>query len=307
MPPPSDFRSARIRRRLSLCATILLLLSAAAGSSCLWVRRQPPTVQRETQLDAPKRIIYFLRGHGERTPDRILGDGGSGRLCRWIEGQNWQIVSIGGDRIGEAGGSGSLLAILDPLLPPNSQERTALREIFEEHGGRILLLLTADSHPLWEEFLHHWNVLVDGPQGEGTAVHPPDCGPVREDPVRFPSLRTLREDPNRPAGDRFTIQNLLESAGAAAAISLRSAYGTGGELVAVGGDFLDNGHFALAGNRHFFSEIAGRLLGDRPEEIGGEFQLYLTVQQLIRLAIPCLLLPLLFPAIFWLFLPSHRR
>ncbi|MDR0340221.1 MAG: hypothetical protein LBH53_01510 [Puniceicoccales bacterium] len=312
MPFGYDFRSARIWRRLTLGVSLLLLFFAAVGTIFLIERHFGPARPNEREMTTvewkrERKIVHFLRGHGERTPDRALGDGGLGRLCRWIWGNGWQIETIDGARIGELSGPDSLLLVLDPLLPLNSQERIALRALLEERGGRILLLLTAQSHPALGEFLRHWNVAADppdalpaGPDGEIWAADPNGANPL---PVWFPSLRTLRENSERPAGDRFSVRELLRADGSSVAVSVRNRYGpTTWELVAVGGDFLDNGHFALAGNRQFFQKIFCRLLGDRPPEQDQpeEFQLHMDSHRLARLAVSCLTMPLLFMAFFLL-------
>ncbi|MDR0679117.1 MAG: hypothetical protein LBF24_02615 [Puniceicoccales bacterium] len=315
-----DFRLARRRRRWKLCASASLLFSAAIGTIILIERHFGPIQSSDREISASAtvgegepRTVYFLRGHGERTPDRVLGDGGLGRLCRWIGENGWRIDSVDGGRIGEVAGPDSLLAILDPLLPLNSQERVALRDLLEERNGRVLLLLTPQSHSTLGEFLGHWNVLADppnalpaGPDGDIGAADPNATDPL---PVRFQSLRVLREDPDRPAGDRFAVRELLRSGAAPVAVSVRNGYGpTNWELTAVGGSFLDNRHFALAGNRQFLRQIFCHLLGDQPKgpDRPEEFQLHVEGGGLVRLAISCLTLPLLFLALPWLLRLSRR-
>ena len=290
--------------------------------------------------EGEQKTIYFLRGHGERSLQRRSGDGGLSRMCQWILRQGWHMAQVDGEKIGEIDGANSLLAIVDPRLPLRKQEQLALLSLLEERRGRILILLTPDSHPSIGDFLYHWNVLADPPSpipcgddpDEGVRIcrfsaEAPYLRQVVEmqQPVQFDSVRRICEDSGSHGHGHIEVKPLLESSPSQAtpsqtvAVSAESGSVSAApigivpwKMVIIGGDFISNRHFALAGNQLLFQQLLFYLF-DR--EVDGqassaveEFQFNLTKRELSSLAKTCLLVPLTFPlTLLILRLPRRRR
>jgi hypothetical protein len=285
------------------------------------------------------KTVYFLRGHGERSPQQRHGDGGLARLRHWIEHQGWRAISLDGDEIPSVPPADSIVAVVDPRIPPRPREEVALRALLEEGGGRLLLVLTPESHGGWSDFLRHWNVCADLP---GSVLEPGDgeegvqirrfaadvdfLGPSidYQIPVQFDAVRSVAGDEERPAGEGLRVTALLETSATAAAapcpiaVAVQRDAATSApvdlgpwKMVVVGGDFLSNRHFPLLGNQLLFQQIAFHLL-DRPlpEQLPPleEFRLNLSPGEIGAIGRRLLLLPFLFPAAFGLlrFL-RHRR
>ncbi|MDR2667593.1 MAG: GldG family protein [Puniceicoccales bacterium] len=287
--------------------------------------------------DGEQKTIYFLRGHGERSPQRRSGDGGLSRMCQWILRQGWHIAQIDGEKIGEISAANSLLAVIDPRLPLKKNEQAAMLNLLEEKRGRILMLLTPDSHPSIGNFLYHWNVLADPP----TAIAPLDdvddgvrvcrfsaTAPYLrqiielQQPVQFDSIRRICEDGGGPCRGHISLTPLLESSPAngvppqTIAVAVESSYGSDApidiapwKMVIVGGDFICNRHFALPGNRLLFQQLLFYLI-DRETEIkfprAEEFQINLTKDEMLSLAKSCAFTSLVFP-ILLLLMRLRRR
>jgi hypothetical protein len=288
--------------------------------------------------DGEQKTICFLRGHGERSLQRRSGDGGLSRMCQWVLRQGWQVAQIDGENIGEIGGANSLVAIVDPRLPLRKREQAALLSLLEEKRGRILILLTPDSHPSTGNFLYHWNVLADPPSPIATgddrddgvricrfSAAAPYLRPIidLQQPVQFDSVRRICEDEGGPLGGHVRVEPLLESSPSHAAkaqtvaVSVENYSVPDGhigivpwKMVVVGGDFLANRHFALPGNQLLFQQLLFYLFDS---EINAEFprreelQINLTNREMHSLARTCIFLPLIFPAIMLLIRTARRR
>jgi hypothetical protein len=271
--------------------------------------------------DAEPAAVYFLTGHGERSPEqRRLGTGLS-RLQLWLGRRGWHTESLEMARLESVPPSRSILLIADPRVPFAQWECALLQRFLEERRGKVLLLLTPESVHGLDELLAQWRVQVgaEGPverpstYDEGIPIHRYAAAadflqPLieRQLPVLFDSVRRVGEG----RGEDFLsvlplmeVESFAQKSSFPIAASARKCFPPNipvdlpsGRLVVIGGDFLSNRYFALTGNQLLFQQLAAHLL-DQPVSGDGvqaeDFQLSMGREEWNRFARVLLLMPFL--------------
>ncbi|MDR3317070.1 MAG: GldG family protein [Puniceicoccales bacterium] len=281
--------------------------------------------------------VYFLRNHGERSLQQRYSDGGLARLRQWIERQGWRAEPLDGDGLEKVDSAHGFLAIIDPRLPLRPREQVALQNFFEERGGRVLLVLTPESHGGLADFLFHWNVLAEDALKIATSSDGDDdisiCHFAREDflqslidyqmPVHFASVRPIREDIGGPGGAALRVTSLMETTATtlsppfSIAVAVQKKMDTSApidqnpwKMAIIGGDFLSNRLFSLPGNQLLFQQLAFYLLDRKissPLPPIDEFQLHLSKSEMGAIARTILFATLLFPSMLGLFHFLRRK
>ncbi|MDR1435623.1 MAG: hypothetical protein LBI39_00195 [Puniceicoccales bacterium] len=283
--------------------------------------------------------VYFLRGHGERSPHRLRGDGGLWRLRQWVLRHGWQISQLCGEEIDGMDGSNSILAVVDPRSPFSCEELASLLAFLEEKRGRILIVITEHSHPSILEFLCALNVIVDqrplvrADGWSGTVRFGDFSSAVSylaplvdlEQPVHFSSACPMREGAGNFAAGHVRVERLIAASSQAHSATCAVAVSAEGgsvsdapvaiapwKMVVVGGDFISNQYFSLCANTLFFQQIL-QYLSDGPAERQrppeSPFQIALEPREMISLAVACGAVPAIFSLLLYLphMVPRRRR
>jgi hypothetical protein len=253
--------------------------------------------------------VYFLRGHGERSPQMQPFDLAISRLKLYLGKLGWRGESLEISRLLDVDPIHSVVLLADPRIPLSPSECVTLHRFLEEKQGRMLVMLTHQSHHGLDDWLDQWQVKVDenGPReypsqfDEGISVcrlsaSAPFLQPLIDHqlPVQFDSLRVVAPTGNGHGDFSIQVLPLMEATGTgdnpfpvAVAIERRSQSNfpidlPSGKLVVVGGDFLSNRYFSLLGNQLFFHRLLtyffpGDTVTPSPEPEG--FQLPLSRSQ----------------------------
>jgi hypothetical protein len=121
-------------------------------------------------------VVYFTRGHGERSPSDANRNHGFSEFQKFLESRNLEVATLAPDPNARIPEDAALVVVTSPQVPFRAQEVARLRTFLSERQGNLMLLLdpvveqSIDSppafgfHPLLKEWgLRCHDMLVHDP------------------------------------------------------------------------------------------------------------------------------------------------
>lgn len=107
-----------------------------------------------------KRVIYFVKGHGERDITEREKAGGYALAKEALEDENYEVKDVFLTQAERLPEDCTLLIVAGPLSPYLDAEKDMIGRYIEK-GGRSIFMIDPDAFKDWEDFMKEWGIRLD--------------------------------------------------------------------------------------------------------------------------------------------------